>query len=173
VLGAIAPLALATTQPTALVVDLDPRGPRYPSARSLRELVEEGPRAADLSPTRAGVAALANGGIGFEESRDLVDLLLRGWPAVVLRLPLQAPADVPAPIVPVHLLTPGRMFPPQGRGVYQPIRGGSRLRSRLEADGSLVLPAAPRRVVQSLLEGSRPVASRWATAWRRVWGVSW
>jgi hypothetical protein len=173
VLGAVAPIALATAQPTALVVDLDPRGPHYPSARSLRELVTDGPRATDLSPARSGVALLANGGIGFEDSRDLVGLLLRGWPAVVLRLPPRAPDDVPAPIVPVHLLTPGRLFPPQGRGVYQPIAAGSRVRRRLEAKGSLVLPAAPRRVVRALLEGSRPVASRWSGAWRRVWAASW
>lgn len=172
-LGAVAPLALATAQPIALVVDLDPRGPHYPSARSLRELVVEGPRAADLSPARSGVAVLANGGVEFEDSRDLVGLLLRGWPAVVLRLAPQAPDDVPAPIVPVRLLTPGRLFPPQGRGVYQPLAGDSRGRRRLEAGGSLVLPAAPRRVVRALLEGARPVASRWTTAWRRVWAASW
>ncbi len=172
-LGAVAPLALATTQPTALVVDLDPGGPHYPSARSLRELVVEGPRAADLSPVRPGVAVLANGGIALEDSRDLVGLLLRGWPAVVLRLALQAPDDVPAPIVPVHLLTPGRLFRPQGRGVYQPTAAGFRVRRRLEAEGSVVLPAAPRRVVRALLDGSRPVASRWSAAWRRVWAASW
>ena len=173
VLGAVAPLALATTQSTALVVDLDPDGPRYPSARSLRELVEEGPRAADLSPVRAGVAVLANGGISSEDSRDLIDLLLRGWPAVVLRLPPRAPDDVPAPIVPVHLLIPGRMLPPQGRGVYQPVVVGVREQRRLEAGGSIVLPAAPRRVVQALLEGRRPLKSRWTAAWGRVWSAPW
>ncbi len=173
VLGAVAPLALAATQPTALVVDLDPGGPHYRSARSLRELVEEGPRAADLSPTRAGVAVLGNGGIGAEDSRELVDLLLRGWPAVVLRLAPQAPDDVPAPVVPVHLLVPGRLFPPPGRGVYQPLAGGFRQQRRLEAGGSLVLPAAPRRVILALLRGSRPVAGRWTAAWRRVWAASW
>ncbi len=173
VLGAVAPLALATTQPTALVVDLDPGGPQYPSARSLRELVEEGPRAADLSPSRRGVAVLANGGIGTEDSREIVHLLLRGWPAVVLRLAPQAPDDVPAPIVPVRLLIPGRLFPPQGRGVYQPIAVAFGTRRRLETGGSLVLPVAPRRVIRALLEGSRPVASRWTTAWRRVWAAVW
>lgn len=173
VLGAVAPLALATTQPTALVVDLDPRGPHYSSARSLRELVEEGPRAADLSPARAGVAVLANGGIGFGESQEIVHLLLRGWPAVVLRLAPQAPDDAPTPIVPVRLLTPGRLFPPQGRGVYQPVAGGLGARRRLETGGSLVLPVAPRRAIRALLEGSQPVAGRWARAWRRVWAVSW
>jgi len=173
VLGAVAPLALATTQPTALVVDLDPGGPLYPSVRSLRKLVEEGPRAADLRPSRTGVALLANGGIGTEDSREIVHLLLRGWPVVVLRLPPQAPDDVPAPVVPVRLLTPGGLFPGRGRAVYQPVALGPRPRRRPETDGSLVLPAAPRRVVRALLEGTRPVASRWATAWRRVWATTW
>jgi hypothetical protein len=173
VLGAIAPLALATTQSTSLVVDLDSAGPHYPCARSLRELVEDGPRAADLSPDRTGVAVLANGGIAPEEARELVDLLLRGWPAVVLRLPPQAPGDVPAPIVPVRLLVPGRLFPPQGRGVYQPVAPGRGQRRRLEAGGSLILPTAPRKAIQALLEGSRPVANRWTRAWRRVWVASW
>jgi hypothetical protein len=173
VLGAVAPLALATTQPTALVVDLDPGGPLYPSARSLRNLVEEGPRSADLSPSRTGVAVLANGGISTEDSREIVHLLLRGWPVVVLRLAPQAPDDVPAPIVPVRLLTPGRLFPAQGRGVYQPVAAGPGPRRRLETDGSLVLPTAPRRVIRALLEGSPPVASRWTRAWHRVWGATW
>ncbi len=178
VLGAIGPLALAATQPTALVVDLDPAGPRYGSARSLRELVEEGPRASDLSPPRSGIAVLANGGIGLGDSRKIVDLLMRGWPAAVLRLPPQSPDDVPAPIVPVHLLIPGRLFPPQGRGVYQPVAATTRWLHgghgrRLESRGSLVLPTAPRRAVRALLEGSQPVASRWARAWLRVWAASW
>ncbi|MCP3973351.1 MAG: hypothetical protein GY720_02525 [bacterium] len=173
VLGAVAPLALATTQPTALVIDLDPNGPAYPSERSLRQLVDDGPRAADLTPSQRGVAVLANGGIGLEDARRLLDLLLHGWPAVVLRLPPQAPGDVPVPLVPVHLLLPGRLFPPQGRGVYQPLGRGDRRAPSLRAAGSLVMPPAPRRTIRALLDGSRPAASRWTAAWRRVWEAAW
>jgi len=173
VLGAVAPLALATTQSTALVVDLDPNGPAYSSERSLRQLVDDGPRAADLAPSQHGVAVLANGGIGFEEARRLVDILLQGWPAVVLRLPPQAPNDVPVPLVPVRLLLPGRLFPPQGRGVYQPVGRGDRRASRLKAAGSLVMPPAPRRAIRVLLDGSRPAAGRWTAAWQRVWDAPW
>lgn len=173
VLGAVAPLALATTQPTALVVDLDPNGPAYPSARSLRDLVEQGPRSVDLAPSQRGVAVVANGGIGFEDARVLVGLLLEGWPAVILRLSPQAPDDVPVPLVPVRLLVPGRLFPPQGRGVYQPLGSVSHRARSLRASGSLVLPAAPRRTVAALLAGSQPAPSRWMTAWRRVWAASW
>lgn len=173
VLGAVAPLALATTQPTALIIDLDPNGPAYQSERSLRQLVDDGPRAADLAPSQRGVAVLANGGIGFYDAWRLVDLLLQGWPAVVLRLPPQAPVDVPVPLVPVRLLVPGGLFPPQGRGVYQALGPGDRRASRLRHDGSLVMPPAPRRSIRMLLDGSRPVASRWIAAWRRVWDAPW
>lgn len=173
VLGAVAPLALATTQPTALVVDLDPNGPAYPSGRSLRNLVEDGPRSADLAPSGSGVAVLANGGIGFEDARQLIDLLLQGWPAVVLRLPPQVPDDVPVPLVPVRLLVPGRLFPPQGRGVYQPLGPADRRIPSLLRDGSIVLPAASRRVAAALLGGSRPGPGRWMATWRRVWAAPW
>lgn len=173
VLGAVAPLALATSQPTALVVDLDPNGPAYPSGRSLRQLVEDGPRAVDLAPSESGVAVLANGGVGLEDARHLVDLLVSGWPAVVLRLAPQAPVDVPVPLVPVRLLVPGGLFPPQGRGVYQPLGPVDRRARGLKASGSVVLPMARRRVVERLLVGSRPVAGKWMVAWRRVWDTPW
>jgi len=173
VLGAIAPLALATTQPTALVVDLDAAGPRYPSSRTLRQLVEEGPRAADLSPQQRGAAVLGNGGISYADSREMVDLLARGWPAVVLRLPPRAPDDVPAPLVPVRLLVPGRLFPTQGRGVYQPMGLPLKSRRRPRGTGSVILPPAPRRAIAALLEGGRPARSRWLAAWRGIWTMQW
>ena len=174
VLGAIAPLALAIAQPNspaALVVDLDPRGPKYPSARSLRDLVVDGPRSTDLAPAGAGVAVMANGGVPFAEARELLNLLLGNWPAIVLRLPPQAPDDVPAPTVPVRLLTPGRLFSPQGRGVYQPI-GGTINRDKVHP-GSLLLPPAPRRTIAALLDGERPRPGRWLSAWAQVWGMAW
>jgi len=174
VLGAIAPLALAIAQPNSsstLVVDLDPQGPDYPSERSLRDLVIDGPRAEDLSPTRAGVAFLSNGGVPAAQARELVEILLANWPAIVLRHPPQAPDDVPAPTVPVRLLTPGRLFPPQGRGVYQPI--GRTLSRDVVSRGSLLLPPAPRRTIAALLIGERPAPGRWLSAWGRVWGMAW
>lgn len=141
----------------------------------MRHLVEDGPRAADLVPSRRGVAVIANGGVGASQAGEILDLLMRGWPAVVLRQPPQAPVDAPAPVVPIRLLIPGRLFPPQGRGVYQPM--GSIGRHRIAGDrpaaGSVVLPAAPRRTIQALLGGRRPAATRWLRAWRAVWGMAW
>lgn len=173
-LGAIAPLALAIAQPNSpatLVVDLDPSGPEYPSDRSLRDLVADGPRAADLNPVRRGVALMRNGGIRVAEAVELVEILLTAWPAIVLRLPPQAPDDVPAPTVPVRLLTPGRLFPPKGRGVYQQV---GRAASRAGVPpGSLRLPAAPRHVIAALLANERPAPGRWLSAWTPVWGMAW
>lgn len=171
VLGAVAPLALASTQPTSLVVDLDPAGPAYPSERSLRDLVEAGPRAAELSPRGTGLAVLRNGGVEATEAQSIVQILIKSWPAVVLRLPPQAPTDVPAPFVPIHLLIPGRLFPPPGRGVLQPLPGAPR--SRRSTSGLIVLPPAPRRVIVALLEGRRPASSRWLAKWRNVWRATW
>jgi hypothetical protein len=85
VLGVIAPLGLAASAGTALVVDLDQRGPRYPGDQSLARLATEGPRRADLSPPRKGVAVLRNGGIDPSECQGLIRALCDGWPAVVLR----------------------------------------------------------------------------------------
>jgi hypothetical protein len=54
ILGAVAPLALAAAAGTALVVDLDPGGPRYPGAATLAGLVADGPRRSDLEPDAKG-----------------------------------------------------------------------------------------------------------------------
>ncbi|NND04431.1 MAG: hypothetical protein HKN91_16770 [Acidimicrobiia bacterium] len=168
VLGAVAPLALATAQPTCLVVDLDADGPAYPSERSLRDLVSGGPRAVEIRPESPGLAVLANGGVSFEEAREIVELLIQNWPAVVLRLG-GPPGDVPAPFVPVRLLVPGRLFPPQGRGVYQRVVG----RRMPVPAGGVSLPAAPRKTVDALLTFKQPAPSRWLRAWRRVWSAEW
>jgi len=61
VLGAVAPLALAAAAGTALVVDLDPEGDRYPGEATLASLVAEGPTQEDLTPSQRGVAVVGNG----------------------------------------------------------------------------------------------------------------
>ena len=85
-LGAVAPLALAAAAGTALVVDLDPQGPRYPGSGSLADLVRDQPRRDDLRPGRAGVAVLRNGGIDPEAAEEVLVALAKDWPAVVFRL---------------------------------------------------------------------------------------
>lgn len=165
-LSAIAPLGLALAAGTALVVDLDPDGPPYPAARSLADLVAEGPRRAELMPDRSGLAVLPNGGVPASEAIDLVELLSRSWPRVVVRTGAEA---VPFPVVPVRPLWPGFLTPAGSRAaVWQRVA---------EADDppgpGPVLPPPGRRVVNALLHGRRPFRSRWVQAWRRVWELPW
>lgn len=171
VLGVIAPVALAASAGTALVVDLDPLGPSYPGPASLADLVEQGPRLDDLRPTRRGVAVLRNGGIEAVAARDVIAALARGWPRVVLRL---APSSDPAAghgggAVPVVPLLPGGMTPRCERpAVYQQIGW------RIKAPGpGMTIKTPPRSTVAALLEGRVPVQSRWVRSWRRVWEMSW
>lgn len=171
VLGALAPLGLAAAAGTSLVVDLDPLGPRYPGTGSLADLVRDGPRRDDLSPGRRGVAVLRNGGVGAGGTQEVLAALLAGWENVVLRLP---PRPVPvapgAPVVPVHLLLPGSLFPRgDGPAVYQSTRAVLTL-----PGPGIRLPIPSPGTVAGLLGGRLPVAGdRWVRAWRRVWEGSW
>ncbi len=171
VLGALAPLGLAIAGGTALMVDLDPLGPRYPGTRSLADLVSEGPRRADLGPARRGVAVLRNGGVGAAAAAEVVSALLTGWEKVVLRLPPRPIPDVAGPpVVAVHLLLPGGWFPRlPGPAVYQ----STRAMLPLPGPGwRLPVPAAG--TVSGLLRGRLPVVGdRWVRAWRSVWEAPW
>jgi hypothetical protein len=171
VLGALAPLGLAASAGTALVIDLDPLGPRYPGGPSLADLVREGPRRSDLSPARRGVVVLRNGGVSTTAASEVVSALVAGWERVVLRLPPRpVPAAVGGPVVPVHLLIPGALFPhPTGPAVYQ----SSRAMLPLPGPG-LRLPVPAAGTVAGLLKGRLPVVGdRWVRAWRAVWEAPW
>jgi hypothetical protein len=164
VLGAVAPLGLAAAAGTALVVDLDPQGPRYPGPGSLAELVAEGPRRSDLEPTRRGVAVLANGGIDAEAAASVLHAIVKGWPAVVLRFP--ANHDGNAGAIPVLPLVPGDLFRDYGpRAVYQ--RSGWRVAA---PKGALILPRPRRSTIGMLLTGiAPPPHDRWIHAWAALW----
>jgi len=168
VLGVVAPLALAATVGTCLVVDLDPRGPRYPGNGSLAELVDQGPRLDDLRPSRNGVAVLRNGGIEPTAAGDIIGALVQGWPNVVLRLPRLA-STLAIPLVPVIPLLPGGMTTVIDRpAVYQ------RLGFHEKAPGpGLTMPTPPRGVVAALIEGRMPGRRRWIRAWGQVWSMPW
>jgi len=168
VLGIVAPLALAAAANTALVVDLDRNGPRYPGSGSLAELVKDGPRRADLRPSRRGVAVLRNGDIAAADAAEVIAALIAGWPNVVLRLP-SAATEVSVPFVPVVPLLPGGMTKRCHRpAAYQQIGWHE------HAPGpELVIPTPSRNTVRAFLEGRMPTASRWVRAWRQVWETSW
>ena len=168
VLGAVAPLALAAAAGTCLVIHLDDtRGVR--GDLTLAGLVSGGPRAADLSPRRRGVAVLANGGVGHDEAREVIDALAGGWPAVVLACPAAPSRPDLTGLVPVMLdSTPGGAAP-RGPRVVQRVR-----RRRTPSDpGVVTLPRVSRATIDGLLDGRLPGPTRWMRAWRAVWGKRW
>ena len=168
VLGAVAPLALGAAAGTALVVDLDPAGPRYPGEVTLASLVHEGPTKADLAPQRRGVAVVRNGGVDPSDAEDVLHALIEGWPAVVFRLPSDHVGDGSA--IPVLPLVPGGLTRrPTGAAVYQ------RSAWRVQApDGGVVLPRPGAGTIGGLLAGRAPrPGDRWIRAWSKVWSRSW
>ena len=167
-LGAVAPLALAAAAGTALVVDLDPAGPRYGGEGSLADLVAAGPRRSDLTPARKGVAVLRNGGIDAADAAEVLAALTEGWPAVVFRL---APFPVPEAdgVVPVRMLLPGGWFPSGDRhAVYQRAAW-----SATPPGPGPVMPRPKRSTIAALLAGRRPGPDRWLRSWKPVWDFAW
>jgi hypothetical protein len=153
ILSVVAPLGAAASVGTALVVDLDPDAPPLVAGhRTLADLIEEGPSAADLVPRRRGVAVLPSGGARAEGAGDVLDALARGWPFVVERLP--SGGTVVAPIF-------GR---PTEAAVHQPT-GLAPVPRDLPG---LVLPRLAPATVRRLLSG-RLESGRWVRAWRDVW----
>lgn len=166
VLAAIAPLGLALAAGSALVVDLDPQGPPYPGERSLVDMAADGPTRSELTPGRARVAVLRNGGADPGLGVQVVQVLASSWPVVVVRV---GHFPVPFPIIPVRPLWPGFMAPVGERpSVWQRVRGGG------DPPGpGPALPPPGRRAVMSLLAGRRPPGSRWVRSWAAVWELPW
>ena len=172
VLHALAPLGLASARGTALVVDLDDDAPTYPGSTSLAKLVVSQPRLSDLRPLRPGVAVLPNGSVHPGEAAHVIEALIAGWPAVVLRLGAARglpPALLDIPVVPVAPLLPGFLHPAlTGAAVYQSVFRGPPPRLK-----GVVLPPLGRSHIQGMLTGTGLPPRRWVRAWERVWEVSW
>ncbi len=168
VLGIVAPLALGASVGTALVVDLDRAGPRYPGPGSLADLVAGGRWRDAAHPKRSGLAVLRNGGVAATDAAEVLGELLEGWPNVVLRLPSGA-TDVTVPVVPVVPLLPGGMTRRSPRpAVYQQMGWHEK-----PPGPALLLPTPSRSAIRAFLEGRIPPASRWVRSWRRVWETAW
>lgn len=169
VLGAVAPMGLAIAAPgPAVVIDLDSEGPAYPGEGSLRSLVDEGPRRADLEPSRRGIAVLRNGGVSLDEAGTVVEAMIGGWPNVVVRLPPRG-TDTSFPAVTVRLLIPGGLFVSESAPVaYQ--SAGWRLPP--PGPGPVLPPPAPR-TIGLLLSGVRAGPDRWLRGLGKLWDMSW
>lgn len=169
VLHHLAPLGLAaaTGAPT-LVVDLDPSAPGYPG-RTLADLAADGPRRADLAPSRDGVAVIGHGGVDEDEAAELVPRLLASWPFAVLRLPPEAvPADG-TPVIPAHPMLPSPLDPPSDRpAAYQ-----AHLRWSTAPGPGLLLPPPGRAATVRMLRGTIEPRSRWVKAWAPAWRLPW
>ncbi len=169
VLSVVAPLGLAAAALTrpVLMIDLDRDGMQYPGDRTLADLVDDGPRRPELRPEGGGVALLGNGGIDAERSLAAVDMVSRGWPALVLRVP--PGMEVPWPVVPLVPILPGLLAPRGGRAaVWQAMSLGD----QPPGPGPL-LPPLNRGTLTALLEMRAEPAGRWVRAWRQVWELPW
>lgn len=165
VLSLVAPIGLVASVETGLVVDLT-TGRGHRPGRSLRDMVEDGPTLAELSPARTGVAFLDGGGIGVEDAVVILEQLAARWPSVAVRL---AGADVPFPVVPVVPLYPGRLLPAiEPRGVWQPVGSGS-----TPPGPGPVLPRLRIGELRRMLAGQLPRRNRWVAAWNQVWEMPW
>ncbi len=167
--GAIMPLGFAAAMGTALVIDLDPSGPRYPGPASLADLVADGPRRIDLVPQRRGPAVLRNGGVSYDDAARVVAALTAGWPNVVLRLPPVAAPSVEARFVPVHVAYPGNLFPAPGRPAVIQMTD----RRRPGTDAGVILPPPRPTTWRALARGTIPPPDRWIRSCRRVWEFPW
>jgi hypothetical protein len=165
-LGAVAPLALACAAATALVIDLDSNGPRYPG-RTLAEVVEDGPTRDELHPHQRGVAVLPNGGIDPDDASEVIEALMQTWPDVVLRLPAVRRHQLGVPTVPILPLSP-LVARVAGPAVYQ------RSLWRMDPPGpGIVLPRPAAVTIRALARGSLPGPSRWIRRWAEVWELPW
>lgn len=165
-LGVVAPLGVAASVDTALVIDLDPHGPQYGGPFSLADLVSRGPKLDQLEPQRHGPAVLRNGGVQPADAEEIVSELVARWPNIVLRCPQATEAGknkiallplLPEPFTPMV----------DGRVVYQRIHLSARTPGR-----ETVLPVPRSSTIRSLMSGVRPPrGDRWVRALGQVWST--
>ena len=169
VLSVLAPLGLAVAGDQAsLLIDLDPKGPAYPSRRSLADLVSDGPTRAELRPGAHGIAVLRNGGIDWNDAIGTIERLATSWSSLTLRVGLDD-AGLPWPVIPVVPLLPGFLAIRDGRpAVWQASERG-----QVAPGPGPVLPPLGRKVVYQLLETRLNPQGRWVRGWRQVWELPW
>lgn len=166
VLSLVGSIGLAASVGTALVVDLLDDGSGG-GRRTLRDIVDDGPTLAEMSPTRRGVALIRGGGVDANATDRILGELSGRWPAIVIRRGLGAGTYPTVPAIPLY---PGRLLPvgDVSHCVWQPVGTGS----EAPAPG-LVLPRLRPATLRRLLSGHLPRRSRWIAAWRPVWEMPW
>ncbi len=162
VLSVLAPLAVAASRSSCLVVDLDTQGPIHPSPYTLADLVSDGPTAAQLEPRKGPPHLLPNGGVAPHEAREVVSALVDRWPNVVLRCPPAEPAPSDAiQLIPL-LPTPTRVS--RGPVVFQDLGFG------VEPPNGTTSVRRPRRsTIESLINHRVPLGSRWVRDLAAIW----
>ena len=165
-LGVVGPLGATAAVATALLVDLDPNGPRYGGPHSLADLVLKGPTRSQLEPAQSGPAVLRNGGVSPEDAEEVVAALVQRWPNVVLRCApstkLRSGGVALVPLLP-EPYTPSV----EGQVVYQ----RTHLSQERPKDNH-VLPVPRTATIKALLSGTQPRSSdRWIKALARVWDL--
>ncbi len=161
----IAPIGLAASRETALLVDLDAASPAYPGRLTISDLLNDGVRRSDLGPMGRGVAVLNHGGADHTESLHLIGALSSGWPAIVVR----AGADsIPYPVVHAVPEFPADWGDGPEAHVLQPVTRWSGGRSEV-----IRLPPLRRAQVTAMLAGRVRRRWKWVRAWSAVWELAW
>jgi hypothetical protein len=155
-------IGLASSARTALIVDLV--GPL--TGRTLADLVGDGPKLAELSPGRNGVATISAGHVEESDVARAVELLARSWPAVVVR---SDGVRWGRSTVSYRGMYPGALSVTDIRpSVWQP--AGGAVPTRLPG---VVLPRLGSRHFKAMLSGRMPIKRSWVAAWGRVWSQPW
>lgn len=163
VLNWVGAAGLAHSVRTALIVDLVGAA----TTRTLADIVADGPKLAEISPGRTGVARISAGMTDLETVRSAAQALATNWPAVVVALDRD---DWDGALVPYRGIYPGVLAGSSGTvAVWQPV---SRARPTSRLPGP-VLPPLAARGVRAMLSGRRPRARRWIGAWGHVWDMPW
>jgi hypothetical protein len=165
VLSLFGALGLAASAGTALVVDMS-GNPGVVTARTIADLLEDGPSLSELSPARSGVALISAGAVDPAEASSMISRLALNWPAVVVRCTAET---WPGPKVPVRPLLPGMLAPTEMiPAVWQAVNGGVR-----PPGPGPVLPRLGSRAAHDLMLGRLPRRGRWLRVWEEVWGMPW
>lgn len=148
-LAVLAPLALAASRGTALIVDRWPDAGWPFAVGDLGQLAADGPTAEQLEPRRTGVAIL--GGPADDARVDrLLDALAGHWPAVVVR----ADPWTTGSAVSVEPALPW--------GTTGDVSVSTALASG-------VIPKPSQRLIRHILRGRLDDRWRWFQHWRPLW----